>query len=240
MKAEVLVAVTALLVVLISEGAGSNIGFRQGGRVPSSSGGKTGSGTSEKSGKAANPDIVPEKFSASDFLFDFNTLPVITTGTGGTSRPGSVVQFPALEAYDISATVFTIEVGGVNQPHIHPRADELLFLVRGNIRACFSEENGGRVFCNDMIAGQATLFPRANIHYQQNIGSEEVLFLSVLNSNNPGTSTVLARVLALPLDPISSELNMPKSGVQDLINSLQPNLSPKGPGPIDDKIEFPQ
>ncbi|KAA8496720.1 Spherulin-1A [Porphyridium purpureum] len=205
----------------------------------SGSGGPARSATSPRSGTTPNPDLIPESFEAADFVYDFNTAEVTSTGTGGTIRPATVVQFPVVKNFDLSFSLFTLDPGGVNLPHFHPRASEALFLIRGNIRACFSEENDGRVFCNDMKPGQATIFPMANIHYQQNIGSEEVLFMSILNSNNPGVSTTIPRTLALPLDAIASQFFLPKSDIMDLVGQIKSGPSPQGREPIDAKIEFP-
>ena len=82
---------------------------------------------------------------------------------------------------------------GMNTPHTHPRATEILYLVTGEMEAGFIEENGARFVDNILTKGQGTLFPQGSIHYQINTGCDPVLFVAALNDEDPGTTQISQR-----------------------------------------------
>lgn len=82
---------------------------------------------------------------------------------------------------------------GMNTPHTHPRATEILYLVNGEIETGFIEENGARFVHNTLKKGQGTLFPQGSIHYQINVGCDPVLFVAALNDEDPGTTQIAQR-----------------------------------------------
>lgn len=70
-------------------------------------------------------------FAASDFLYDVAAAPSEASGSAGTIKPVSVSQMPALKGEGVSFTVFQIEPCGINLPHVHPRATEILYVING-------------------------------------------------------------------------------------------------------------
>jgi hypothetical protein len=69
----------------------------------------------------------------------------------------NIDNFPSLADEGLSFSLYTIEPCGVNLPHVHPRASELLYLISGGfLRTGFVEENGGRTIVNDIKAGQVS------------------------------------------------------------------------------------
>eukprot|EP00180_Rhodochaete_pulchella_P003419 Plantae.Rhodophyta-Rhodochaete_pulchella.ctg5816.p1 GENE.Plantae.Rhodophyta-Rhodochaete_pulchella.ctg5816~~Plantae.Rhodophyta-Rhodochaete_pulchella.ctg5816.p1 ORF type:complete len:178 (-),score=18.73 Plantae.Rhodophyta-Rhodochaete_pulchella.ctg5816:1033-1497(-) len=122
----------------------------------------------------------------------------------------------------------TLQPGAINQPHIHPRAAEMLYLVHGMLRVCFVEENGGSRFCNDLRAGEAAIFPIGTIHYQQNFGHSVVEFIAVLTSDNPGVTTLPARLFDLPSEALGASFNRPIPVINRLRNGLPANPSGQG------------
>lgn len=81
-----------------------------------------------------------KQFKAEDFVFDLNGTPSTSTGGGGKIRANSVDNFPALSGEGISYSLFDVEPCGVNLPHVHPRATELLYVISGNfLRTGFVE-----------------------------------------------------------------------------------------------------
>lgn len=89
--------------------------------------------------------------------------------------------------------IYGISPCGMNTPHTHPRATEILYLVYGEMEAGFIEENGARFVKNTLTKGQGTLFPQGSIHYQINTGCDPVLFVAALNDEDPGTSQIAQR-----------------------------------------------
>jgi oxalate decarboxylase/phosphoglucose isomerase-like protein (cupin superfamily) len=97
-----------------------------------------------------------QRFNNKDFKFDLSAMTPIAE-QGGTIRTMNIDNFPSLADEGLSFSLYTIEPCGVNLPHVHPRASELLYLISGNfLRTGFVEENGGRTIVNDIKAGQVS------------------------------------------------------------------------------------
>ncbi|KAJ7569488.1 hypothetical protein O6H91_01G080700 [Diphasiastrum complanatum] len=57
--------------------------------------------------------------------------------TGVARTPASVLQFPGLNTQGISMVRADFAPGGLNVPHLHPRASELAFILEGTFYAGF-------------------------------------------------------------------------------------------------------
>ena len=66
---------------------------------------------------------------------------------------------------------------GMNTPHTHPRATEMLYVVNGTLTSGMIPENGNRFIFNTLEPGQAQIFLQGSIHYQQNELCEPVMFV---------------------------------------------------------------
>ena len=66
-------------------------------------------------------------FSTRDFVYDFNNARPTRVGNN-TINQLSVSQFPTLERMGVSYTLFELAPCGINLPHVHPRATELLYV----------------------------------------------------------------------------------------------------------------
>jgi len=151
-----------------------------------------------------------------DWLFDFTSDLGTTRSAGGNITAASVANFPALFANGLAMTIGQMEPCGMNTPHTHPRAKEILYLVNGEIEAGFIEENGARFVQNTLTKGQGTLFPQGSIHYQINTGCDPVLFVAALNNEDPGSSQIAQRFFGLPPDVAQATLG--DIGLQDVTN----------------------
>jgi oxalate decarboxylase/phosphoglucose isomerase-like protein (cupin superfamily) len=89
----------------------------------------------------------------SDFVYNLKAQPS-SSGPGGEIRIANVDTFPALAGLGVATAVVTIGPCGVNLPHVHQRATELLYVISGRLRVGFVEENGGRAIINDIEAGE--------------------------------------------------------------------------------------
>jgi hypothetical protein len=63
-----------------------------------------------------------------DFVFNLATSKPSSQANGNTIRPLNVNTFPILANMGISYTLFELSPCGINLPHIHPRATELLYV----------------------------------------------------------------------------------------------------------------
>ena len=94
------------------------------------------------------------QFQSQDFVFDLLGSPNVASGTGGEQQIVFVKNMPALSGLGLTAGINTIEPCGINLPHSHPRADELLYLIEGDyLQTGFIEENDGRTIINNIYKG---------------------------------------------------------------------------------------
>jgi hypothetical protein len=63
------------------------------------------------------------------FVYNLVGMANPTKIANNTILPSSVKQFPALENMGISYTRFELAPCGINLPHIHPRASELIYVI---------------------------------------------------------------------------------------------------------------
>ncbi|CAN0892807.1 Germin-like protein subfamily 1 member 16 [Linum grandiflorum] len=81
--------------------------------------------------------------------------------------------------------------GGLNPPHEHPRASEVLFVAEGTMYAGFVTTNPERrLFAKVLHVGDVIVFPVGMIHFQYNIGRTPALAFAALGSQNPGIMTI--------------------------------------------------
>ncbi|CAN0442552.1 unnamed protein product, partial [Laminaria digitata] len=113
-------------------------------------------------------------------------------------------QLPALEGQGISMALVNLGPCAINLPHVHPRATEMLYTIKGNqLRVAFVEENGGEgAVVNDLYQGDVAFFPQGLIHYQQNLDCEPATFLAALNSEDAGVVTITTNFFQLPSEAI--------------------------------------
>jgi len=125
----------------------------------------------------------------SDFVFDF------LNGSRGNAQGGFAIgatsaNFPALLTGNGAMTVGVLGPCGANSPHTHPRATEIQIVVKGGpIYTEMSMENGARLVKNNVSLGEATVFPKGSMHFQQNMACETTVFVASFDNYDPGTES---------------------------------------------------
>ncbi|KAJ6816404.1 putative germin-like protein 2-1 [Iris pallida] len=117
---------------------------------------------------------------------------------GNTSNPlGSMVtpvaagQLPGLNTLGISLVRIDFEPYGLNPPHTHPRATEILTVLEGSLYVGFVTSNpGNRLFAKVLRKGDVFVFPQGLVHFQLNSGEGNAVAIAALSSQNPGVITV--------------------------------------------------
>ncbi|KAM5570291.1 hypothetical protein ABKV19_011117 [Rosa sericea] len=130
---------------------------------------------------------------------------------GNTSNPlGSIVtqanveQIAGLNTLGISLARIDYAPGGLNPPHIHPRATEVLMVMEGTLYVGFVTSNpDNRLFSKVLYKGDVFVFPFAQIHFQLNVGKVKAVAVSSLSSQNPGVITIAKAVFGSnpPINP---------------------------------------
>ncbi|KAJ3820576.1 spherulin-1B precursor [Lentinula raphanica] len=143
-------------------------------------------------------------------VFDFNNQKPADGAKGGSILLATVDSFPILQNLGIAGAVSFIEPCGLNIPHIHPRADEVLITVEGILDTGFVMENGFNTEIETQLGKyQGTVFPMGSIHYQQNPTCDPAVFVAAFNTEDPGRSDIATSFWMLPSDVINAALGFP-------------------------------
>ncbi|KAL0321415.1 UNVERIFIED_CONTAM: Germin-like protein 8-11 [Sesamum radiatum] len=80
---------------------------------------------------------------------------------------------------------------GVNPPHTHPRATEILTVVEGSLEVGFVTSNpDNRLITKLLQKGDVFVFPVNLVHFQRNAGYGNAVAIAALSSQNPGVITI--------------------------------------------------
>lgn len=103
----------------------------------------------------------------------------------------NVAQIPGLNTLGVSLARIDFAPWGINAPHSHPRASEILTVLEGTLRAGFVTSNPeNRQITKVLNKGDAFVFPQGLVHYQQNIGKGNAVAIVGFGSQNPGVITI--------------------------------------------------
>ncbi|KAK1375609.1 hypothetical protein POM88_031813 [Heracleum sosnowskyi] len=127
---------------------------------------------------------------------DFFTSGLNIAGDTSSNKVGSnvttvnVATIPGLNTLGISLVRIDFAPWGINAPHTHPRATEILTVIKGLI------------------------------HYQQNIGHDNAMVIAALSSQNPGVITIANAVFGanpdISADILAKAFQLNQNTVQQL------------------------
>ena len=131
-----------------------------------------------------------DQVSVSDFTFAGLKNPGNTNNANKAAvTPATVLQFPGLNTLGISAARIDFAKGGINPPHTHPRATEILLVVKGELYVGFVSTSN-TLFATTLKEGELFVFPKGLVHFQLNVGKGPALAFAALSSQNPGVQQI--------------------------------------------------
>ncbi|PIN05564.1 hypothetical protein CDL12_21893 [Handroanthus impetiginosus] len=155
-----------------------------------------------------DPEIVtPNDF----FVSGLNQVGNISSPFGTEVTRIFINRLPGLNTLGISLARIDYAPYGLNPPHVHPRASEILVVMEGTLYVGFTTSNPqnstmrNKLFAKILHPGDVYVFPRGLIHFQYNIGKGNAVAFASLNSQNPGVIT-LANALFGSEPPLSSDV----------------------------------
>ena len=133
----------------------------------------------------------------------------------------NVAMLPGLNTLGVSLARIDYAPYGLNPPHTHPRATELITCLEGTLYVGFVSSNPeNRLFSKVLYPGDMFVFPFGMIHFQLNIGKTNGVALSSLSSQNPGTITIAKAVFgsnpAINPDVLTKAFQLDKDVVKHL------------------------
>ncbi|KAK3430529.1 hypothetical protein EUGRSUZ_D01608 [Eucalyptus grandis] len=149
----------------------------------------------------------PETVQANNFSFSGLHLPGNKSNPVGSKvTPVTVAQLPGLNTLGISMARIDIALWGINPPHTHPRASEILLVLEGTLEVGFITSNpDNRLISKILQKGDVFVFPQGLIHYQRNTGYGNAVAIAGLGSENPGVITI-ANVVFGSMPDISADI----------------------------------
>ncbi|KAK8589629.1 hypothetical protein V6N13_088461 [Hibiscus sabdariffa] len=148
----------------------------------------------------------PKHAKADDFYYSGLNIPRNTSNpVGSTVTPVNVAQIPGLNTLGISlARIDFAPNGGLNPPHTHPRATEILLVVEGTLYVGFVTSNtDNRLITKVLYPGDVFVFPQGLVHFQFNVGNTNAVAFAGLSSQNPGVISIANAVFGSnpPINP---------------------------------------
>ncbi|KAK4768968.1 hypothetical protein SAY86_027118 [Trapa natans] len=133
-------------------------------------------------------------FNEMDFFTDALSKPGPTNNSlNVVLSSANVLRIPGLNTLGLSLTRIDYAPGGINPPHSHPRATEMVFVLEGQLDVGFITTSNVLV-SKSIKKGEVFVFPKALVHFQMNNGKEPAIGINAFNSQFPG-SQVLADTL---------------------------------------------
>jgi len=127
---------------------------------------------------------------ANDFFSNVLATPGNTgNAVGSAVTSANVEKLPGLNTLGVSVSRIDYAPWGVNPPHVHPRATEVIFVLQGSLEVGFVT-TANRLYAGTVCAGEVFVFPRGLVHYQRNNGGGPAAVLSAFDSQLPGTQPV--------------------------------------------------
>ncbi|KAF5791982.1 hypothetical protein HanRHA438_Chr09g0412731 [Helianthus annuus] len=129
---------------------------------------------------------------ADDFLFrGLHLMGNTHNDVGSNVTSVTVAELPGLNTLGISMARIDFAPWGINPPHTHPRATEVLTVIEGRLLVGFVTSNPeNRLITQVLEKGDVFVFPQGLIHFQKNVGNGNALAIAGLSSQNPGVITI--------------------------------------------------
>ncbi|XP_074285987.1 germin-like protein [Silene latifolia] len=136
----------------------------------------------------------PMEATPDDFFYKGLDVPGKPNNLGVNVTMVTAMQVPGLNTLGISLARIDFAPYGLNPPHTHPRATEVLTVMEGTLYVGFVTSNlatgGNKLFTKVLNKGDVFVFPQGLVHFQFNVGNSPAVAIAGLSSQNPGVVTI--------------------------------------------------
>ncbi|KAL5229175.1 hypothetical protein ABZP36_017440 [Zizania latifolia] len=146
-----------------------------------------------------------ENVTVNDFFFD-GLANAGNTGNavGSVVTAANVERLPGLNTLGVSIARIDYAPWGLNPPHTHPRATEIIFVLEGSLDVGFIT-TANKLFARTVCKGEVFVFPRGLVHFQKNNGNSPAVAITAFNSQLQGTQSI-AETLFGASPPVSTDI----------------------------------
>ncbi|MQL91577.1 hypothetical protein Taro_024192 [Colocasia esculenta] len=172
----------------------------------------------------------PTLATAADFFFAGLDVPGNTMNRVGSNVTlVNAAVLPGLNTLGVSIARIDYAPYGLNPPHTHPRATELLTVLEGTLYVGFVTSNPeNRLFVKTLRRGDVYVFPAGLVHFQFNVGNVDAVAIAALSSQNPGVVTVANAVFGTR-PPVAEDVLTKAFGVdKGVIDELRAQFNQVG------------
>lgn len=171
----------------------------------------------------------PSDVTSNDFFYNgLANNPNNYNNLGVDLQQVTAVQFPGLNTLGISMNRVAFRPGGLNPPHVHPRASELSLVTEGKFYVGWITTNY-TLYSKIVSAGELFIIPPGLIHFQLNVGEGNARFYASFNSQNPGIQIVgqaLFNTTPTVLDEVLVKALQTNQTIIDLIKNKFSKINP--------------
>ncbi len=164
----------------------------------------------------------------SPYLFQL-TRSKPNTFDGGSLRGAHEGNFPVLAGQDGSVYFVHLDVGGIREPHWHPTAWELTFVVSGRAKWTVLGTHPDGSYHNEVFEaeqGDLVFVPQSFFHYFENADrSEPMRGLVVFNTSSEEPNDdigVVGTLNALPRDVLAACFGVAESAFDQVPREIRP------------------
>ncbi|KAJ8773087.1 hypothetical protein K2173_028264 [Erythroxylum novogranatense] len=147
----------------------------------------------------------------------------VTGKTTALIAKASVKEFPALEGQGISASMIIYPPSGINPPHIHQRASELLMVLHGELEVGFIDSSN-KLYKQTLQSSDLFIFPKGLVHYQINTKSDYPSYaVAMFGSASAGTISLPKTLFGTGISPdiLSKAFKVDGDTISKLIRGTQ-------------------
>ncbi|XP_073143829.1 nectarin-1-like [Henckelia pumila] len=178
------------------------------------------------SGVKVNGFVCKSNTTADDFFSAVLAKPGATNTTSGSLVTGANVQrIPGLNTLGVSLSRIDYAPGGLNPPHTHPRATEIVFVLYGELEVGFIT-TANVLYTKTIKYGEIFVFPRGLVHFQKNNGGVPAAVIAAFNSQLPGTQSIATTLFGasppVPDNVLSKAFQIETSQVQEIKSKFAP------------------
>ncbi|KAL9290252.1 putative germin-like protein subfamily 1 member 2 [Arabidopsis thaliana] len=126
---------------------------------------------------------------ANDFFYSGLNIPGNTSNRLGASVTDvDVRRIPGLNTLGIAIARLDFAPGGQLPPHIHPRASQIILVLKGQLSVGFVSSNDYNytLFSKILYPGDVFAFPIGLVQFHANTGKTHAVAIGVVGSQDPG------------------------------------------------------
>ncbi|CAH9078655.1 unnamed protein product [Cuscuta europaea] len=167
---------------------------------------------------------------ADDFYLQarFN-IPRNTSNLFGYVRtPIGAEHLPGLNTMGISIGRVDLGPYGVNTPHIHPLATEVVTVLEGRIYVGFIDSRN-RLYAKTLLPGDIFVLPKGLVHFLYNTGERNAVVYAAFGSQNPEAlhlpNTIFDSDPPVPLEILSKAFLLDKTVISRIRSQIRSGFS---------------